>query len=54
MDIKINEKAKTIVPSKGRIVISTRPHRVSEMLDKEGNVIDKRTKQIIKKAENNG
>lgn len=53
MELKLNsEQAKTVVPSKGKIVISTNPVRIREMLDKDGNVINPKTKQIIKQADN--
>jgi hypothetical protein len=45
---------KVNLPSQqGRVVISQNIQKVSERVDMYGNVIDPRTKQIIKKAEDN-
>ncbi len=43
----ISEKSST-VPSRGGVVVG-RINKVREMLDSNGNVIDPKTKQIIKK-----
>lgn len=52
--MQINTTEKVLVPAqkRGRVVISTNPVREREMLDIDGNVIDPRTKRIIRKAEN--
>jgi hypothetical protein len=45
---------KVNLPSQqGRVVIAQNIQKVSERVDMYGNVIDPRTKQIIKKAEDN-
>jgi len=44
--MKINTK-----PNKKTVFIDPNPVRVREMLDANGNVIDFRTKQIIRKAD---
>ena len=36
-----------------RVVIDPNPRKERERLDKDGNIIDPRTKEIIKKAEDN-
>ena len=41
------------IPSKGKVVVSANPVRVREMLDKDGNVIDPKSKQIIRLAKDN-
>ena len=51
MEIKLNEGVKTVNNNKGKVVVSANPKRVRELLDKDGNVIDMRTKQIIRPAE---
>lgn len=51
MDILNKERSGTVVPSKGKVVISQRPVKTRERLDKDGNIVDPRTKQIIKKAD---
>ena len=38
--------------NQAKVSISPNPHREREVLDRDGNVIDLKTKQIIKKAEN--
>lgn len=50
MKINTNERAGS---SEKSTFIDPNPKREREMLDKHGNVIDPRTKQIIRKAEDN-
>lgn len=45
----ISERESTV--PQGKVVISPTLKRESEMIDRNGNVIDPRTKQIISKAE---
>jgi len=49
--MKIQIKEREGVINKGNTVISSNLVRESEMLDRYGNVINPRTKQIIRKAE---
>lgn len=53
--MRIQTQEKVIAPTQqgGGTFISMNPKRERELLDKFGNVIDPRTKQIIKKAEAN-
>lgn len=51
MDILNKERSGTVVPSKGKVVIATNIVRTKERLDKDGNIVDPKTKQIIKKAD---
>lgn len=49
MQIKVTER---VAPTKSSsVVVSVNPKRESETLDKAGNVINPRTKQIIRKFE---
>ena len=50
MQINNNQRSGT---SKRSVFIDPRPRKESEMLDKAGNVIDPKTKVIIKTAEQN-
>jgi hypothetical protein len=52
MQIKTQER---IVGGQGqkRTFVDPNPRKEKEMLDRDGNVIDPRTKQIIKKVEDN-
>jgi len=50
MEIKIKESVKPA--GKGQVIIASDIKRERELLDKDGNVIDMRTKQIIKPADN--
>ena len=49
--MQIKQTERTISKKESNVVISSNPVRIREMLDKNGNVIDPRTKQIIKRAE---
>ena len=46
MQIETKER----IIGRGNTVISPSPKKEREMLDKEGNIIDPRTKQIIKRV----
>lgn len=49
----ISERSGTINNNKPRVVIARNLAKERETLDRDGNVIDPRTKQIIKRAEDN-
>lgn len=49
--MKIQTQERTVQPTQRRTFIDPNPVRVREMLDKDGNVIDPRTKQIIRRAD---
>ena len=51
--MKIQNQTRVVTSNKKSVFIDPNPVRVREMLDRDGNVIDPRTKQIIKKAEDN-
>lgn len=51
--MQINQNHKVVGSSQRSVIIDPNPKKEREMLDKDGNVIDPRTKQIIKKAEDN-
>ena len=53
MNIKVAEQKKVVDTSRGRVVISPNPIKVSERLNQNGDVIDPRTKMVIRKAEDN-
>lgn len=47
--MKIQTQQRVISSDKPRVSIDPNPRREREMLDKDGNVIDFRTKQIIRR-----
>lgn len=47
----VTERSTVIGSDKPSVVVSSNPIRIREMLDKEGNVIDPRTKQIIRRKD---
>ncbi len=49
MKININQKKEEGAPKKGGVYIAPNLIRTSERLDKDGNIIDPRTKRIIKR-----
>lgn len=49
--MKIQNQERTINRSSRSTFVDPHPHKEREMLDKDGNVIDPRTKQIIKKID---
>jgi hypothetical protein len=49
--MKIQNTERTVGKSENSVTISSNPKREREFLDKNGNVINPRTKQIIKRAE---
>ena len=51
MEINQQQERQVNNPNEGRVVISQNPVRQREVLDKNGNVIDLRSKQIIRSAE---
>lgn len=58
MKVEIGNQPNTPQPAqpksgKARVTISSNPVRIREMLDKDGNVIDAKTKQIIRLAKDN-
>lgn len=50
--MKIQTTEKTVNPHQGQTIVSLNPTREREMLDRNGNVIDPKTKRIIKPADN--
>ncbi len=42
------QETKVVTPNQGKVTISMSPRKEREMLDKDGNVIDPRSKQILK------
>jgi len=53
MEININNNERSGQLKRSGVTIDPRPKITREMLDRDGNVIDPRTKQIIKRAEDN-
>jgi hypothetical protein len=47
--MKINTQQKTVPIKRTRVNISPNPIRTREVIDSMGNIIDMRTKEIIKK-----
>lgn len=50
MEINIQNKPAP-QPNRGRVVVSRHPVRERVMIDRDGNEIDPKTKQIIKRAD---
>jgi hypothetical protein len=53
MKIQTQEQKQVVTNTRPSVVIGANLKRESERLDKDGNIIDPRTKQIIKTAEEN-
>ena len=49
--MQIQNTERIVGKQESSVTISSNPKREREFLDKQGNVIDPRTKQVIKKAE---